>query len=173
MALAVLFVWPLSFISIYSRPNTRIDASEWINKNIPEGATIAVEHWDDRIPMFVERNYKFNELNLYDQPDDEIKWTSLSHKINGSSYIIIASNRLYVPIQNLSDCKLYKVCFPTASKYYDDLFSGRLGFEKVKEFDSSPTIPVLNLPINDQNADESFTVYDHPKIQIYKKMVNN
>ena len=53
-------------------------------------------------------------------------------------------------------------------EYYQDLFSGKLGFEKVKEFTLSPSIFGINIP--DQSADESFTVYDHPQILIYKKI---
>ena len=163
-------IWPVSFVSIYANENTRITASKWINEHIPSGNSIAVEHWDDRLPMQTSNAYNFLELTLYDQPDDELKWSIINEKIESADYIIIASNRLYVPIQKLSDCQQYKVCFPQASMYYRELFSGELGFKKVAEFSSFPTIPFINLKIDDQGADESFTVYDHPKIIIFKKM---
>jgi hypothetical protein len=94
--------------------------------------------------------------------------------IDRSQYIIIASNRLYVPLQRIAEnCEKWKIgisrCPNNANEYYKKLFSGELGFEKVVEFENYPRIPFLNIPINDQSADESFTVYDHPKVIIFKK----
>jgi hypothetical protein len=167
--IGLILLWPLSFSSIYSKPNTRIEASRWIDENLPSGTTLAVEHWDDRLPMSSKNVYNFQELNLYDQPDNQTKWDSILQKLNASDYLIIASNRLYVPIQNLSDCSKYKVCYPIGSKYYKDIFSQKSGFIKIAEFSSYPTIPFTGFRIDDQGADESFTVYDHPKIMIFKK----
>lgn len=164
----LILVWPLSFMSIYSKTNTRIAATDWVNKNIPAKSTLTHELWDDTIPMENLNQYQIIDLALYDQPDNQLKWESLRQKINSAGYIVVASNRLYVPIEHLANCSKFKVCFPLASKFYRDLFSGRLNFKKVAEFSSYPTIPILNIPINDQSADESFTVYDHPKIMIYK-----
>lgn len=166
----LIVIWPLSFISIYSKTNTRIEASRWIHENIPPGKTLAVEHWDDRLPMNDSSEYNFQELNLYDQPDDAAKWNLISKKIEQSNYIIVASNRLYIPIQKLGSCSKYKVCYPISSKYYQNLFLGHLGFKKIAEFSSYPKIPFLNITINDQAADESFTVYDHPKIMIFRRI---
>lgn len=151
------------FISIYSKPHTRIAATEWILKNIPAGSTLAIEHWDDRIPIYEGEKYNYEELTLYDQPDDDSKWQILNDKLAKSDYIVIASNRLYVPLQKLSDCKKYKSCYSKTAEYYKRLFSGQLAFKKIAEFSASP------LFIDDQSADESFTVYDHPKIFIFKK----
>jgi hypothetical protein len=85
--------------------------------------------------------------------------------------IIIASGRLYIPLQKLTDCKHLPVnrCYPLTAKYYKNLFSGKLGFKKIQEFKSEPTIPFINIGINDLSADENFTVFDHPTIMIFKK----
>jgi hypothetical protein len=123
--------------------------------------------------MHTENIYNFQELTLYDQPDNDLKWSILSQKLKSSDYLVIASNRLYVPIQKLSDCSKYKVCFPISSNYYRNLFSGKSEFKKIAEFTSYPTVPFLNLRIDDSQADESFTVYEHPKIMIFKNMMRN
>jgi hypothetical protein len=44
---------------------------------------------------------------------------------------------------------------------------GGLGFELVKECTSYPHL--LGLEIKDSSAEESFWVYDHPPVRIYKK----
>jgi len=158
-------IWTFMFINIYSQPHTRISATNWILNNIPKGSTLATEHWDDGLPLYGGENYKFEELTLYDRPDEETKWQVLNEKLKRTDYIVIASNRLYVPLQKLSDCNKFKSCYPLTAQYYQKLFSGSLGFKEVAEFAVSP------LFINDQSADESFTVYDHPKIMVFKKMV--
>lgn len=168
LALVFSIVWSLLFLNIYTKEHTRITASKWILKNVPAGATLAVEHWDDRLPVYGGEKYNFEELTLYDQPDNDQKWLALRNKLNRSDYIIIASNRLYVPIQKLVSCTNYKVCFPLTSSYYQRLFAGELGYQKVAEFTSYPNL--FGFGFKDDWADESFTVYDHPKVMIFKKL---
>ncbi len=164
-------IWLLLFLNIYSQPNTRLSATHWILKNIPSGSTLAVEHWDDKLPLYGQENYQYVEMALYDQPDDKNKWVVLNEKLKMADYIIIASNRLYIPLQKLTNCQKYKVCYPKTSNYYQKLFTEQLDFKKVAEFAIYPTLSILNfkLSVNDQSADESFTVYDHPKVMIFKK----
>lgn len=162
-------IWTLSFEYIYSIPHTRITASNWILQNIPSGTALAVEHWDDRLPIMNSQNYVIQELTLYDFPDDKDKMKRISTVLHDSSYIIIASNRLYTPLPKLRDCKKFIKCYPLTTQYYKDLFSGKLGFTKVAEFSAFPKLPFLPISFSDQSADESFTVYDHPTIMIFKK----
>jgi len=172
--LLLIHLWTLMFINIYSQPHTRIAATNWILRNIPAGATIATEHWDDGMPLTGGENYKREELTLYDQPDDDRKWLILNDKLKRTDYIIIASNRLYIPLQKLADCTKYKSCYPKTAEYYRKLFAGKLEFKKVAEFAVYPNLCFMFhascFMLNDQSADESFTVYDHPKILIYKKI---
>lgn len=160
-----------TLISIYRERNPRIIASEWINKNIPYGSTIAIEHWDDSLPIFGFEKYKSQTLNLY-EPETNEKWAQIHQILESSEYIFIASNRLYKPLQKLTDCQNLPPgkCYYKTSKYYDELFNGNLGFAKIKEFTNYPNIPFLNINIIDDDADESFTVYDHPKIIVFKNI---
>ncbi|TAK12106.1 MAG: hypothetical protein EPO32_10015 [Anaerolineae bacterium] len=47
------------------------------------------------------------------------------------------------------------------------MFEGKLGFELIQVFVNNPTLGPL--VINDQLAEEAFTVYDHPKVFIFRK----
>ena len=116
------------------------------------------------------QRYEQLTLPLYD-PDTKEKWQSIRSILQQTDYIIIASGRLYIPLQKLTDCKHLPVnrCYPLTAKYYKNLFSGKLGFKKIQEFKSEPTIPFINIGINDLSADENFTVFDHPTIMIFKK----
>ena len=169
----LISVWTLSFMNIYTKSNTRVLASEWIYKNIPENKILAIEHWDDGMPIGGNIIYKTLELPIYGMSDPSTE-NEIYQKVQESDYIIIASNRLYVPLQKISkNCQEWNLpqerCSHNANRYYEKLFNGDLGFKKVAEFAIYPTIPIINIPINDQNADESFTVYDHPKVMIFKK----
>lgn len=163
-------IWPVAFLSIYMHTSTRINASNWIIKNIPSGKTLAIEHWDDALPLAQQQRYHFETLELYN-PDTFEKWQTIRGQLQKTDYIILASNRLYIPLQKLTDCdKLPPMyCYNQTANYYQKLFNGNLGFTKVAQFTANPSIPFINMPINDQSADESFTVYDHPKIIIFKK----
>lgn len=166
----VMSVWALSFMHIYTKNNTRVDATEWIHSHIPAGKAIAVEHWDDPLPMEGAENYTMITLPLYES-DTPSKWQSINQQLQQTDYIVIASNRLSAPLQRLTDCQKLPPdkCYPQTAAYYQKLFSGQLGFQKIAEFTNYPTLPLLNIPINDQGADESFTVYDHPKVMIFQK----
>lgn len=164
--LANLF-WLFAFINIYNVPNTRVSATSWINQNIPEGSTILREHWDDGLPLGYT-SYNLIDLPLYDSDDTPTKWPTISNHLLSADYLIIASNRLYIPLQKLTDCNNLPqgYCYTKTAKYYQNLFSGELGYTKVAEFTANPSF--FGLEINDQSADESFTVYDHPRVIIFK-----
>jgi hypothetical protein len=159
-------MWPLAFFSIYTRLHSRVTASEWIYQNIPPGSRLGVEYWDDGLPLPLGagRNYdlyQFEELPMFD-PDSDQKWSILEKKFQSIDYIILSSNRVYGSISRLP--KRYQ----RTMVYYKDLFAGKLNFRKVAEFTSRPTI--FGFEINDDNADETFTVYDHPKVMVFKKL---
>lgn len=163
--LLLLLIWPLSFVQIYSRPHSRVTASEWIYKNIPPGSSLSCEYWDDCLPLPTKgmsyQSYKIETLTLYD-PDTETKWSKVNSQLKNIDYLILSSNRLWGSIPKVPEK------YPIASKFYNDLFAGKLQFTKVAEFTSYPTIPFLNIPIPDDSAEEAFTVYDHPEVYIFK-----
>jgi len=212
MTIILIVLWPLSFMHIYTKPNTRVLATNWINQNIPYGSTIAIEHWDDGLPLFGQQNYRILTLELYN-PDSPYKWQIINQQLYQTDYIVIASNRLYVPLMKLTNCQKLPPgrCYAQTAEYYKRLFSGQnvipasfpvipsavegspsptanaidsstslrfaqndtvksARFTKVAEFSIYPKLEIRNLKleINDSSADESFTVYDHPKVIIFK-----
>ena len=164
----LLMIWPLSFIQIYSRPHSRVAASAWIYQNIPPGSTISCEHWDDCLPLSMgtynsQGFYTTEMLELFNR-DTPQKWERIDEQLAGVDYLILSSNRLWGSIPKVPEI------YPQTARFYQKLFSGELDFILVAEFRSYPTVPILNIQIPDGSADESFTVYDHPKILIFKKI---
>lgn len=159
-------LWALAFVNgVYGQTHTWIKASRWIYRNIPPGSTIAVEHWDDELPKPLRGEpypgYRHLVLPLYEEDTPE-KFALIKETLRQADYIIIASNRLYRSIPRLP------FRYPMTIRYYELLFSGKLGFEKVAEFTSYPRLGPWIIP--DDEADESFTVYDHPKPIIFRKV---
>lgn len=162
--------WTVIFMSIYSQDHTRVEASKWIHKNIPAGSVIATEHWDDVLPLYGAERYSVLNLPVY-ETDGAHKRGVMQEMLSEADYIIISSQRSYQPIMRLPTCQdnnTYR-CYPDTSRYYQSLFTNRLPFKMEREFSNFPKVPILDIPIFDLKADESFSVYDHPKVMIFKK----
>lgn len=164
--ISVVF-YPFSFLQIYEKPHTRVAASRWMFDNLKPGSTVTFEEWDDPLPLLVDGKsnlFPGNPLPMFwpDTDKNNNKWQIIADRISKADYIILSSNRVYGSIPRRPDI------YPITAKYYQKLFNGELGFKKVAEFVSRPTVPFLNYEFIDDNADESFTVYDHPKVLIYK-----
>ncbi len=165
--IVVASLWTNAFISIYLKPHSRESASLWMLQNIPPGSRLAEEHWDDRLPLFSGELFEYIDLPLYELPDDTDKWKLIADRLEQADYIVMTSNRLYGSLPKLADCSNHEKCYPLTTQYYNDLFAENLNFFKVAEFTSRPSI--FGIEIIDDNADESFTVYDHPKVIIFQK----
>ncbi len=161
--ISLTMLWSFAFFSIYTREQTRITASKWIYKNIPTGSVILGEHWDDGLPISIDSlspaTYNIEQLKIYDSDNNE-KINYYSEKLSNANYIIINSRRLYGTLINLPEK------YPITSRYYKLLFDNKLGYQKVAEFSSYPSI--FGLEINDDTSEETFQVYEHPKVIILK-----
>ena len=157
-------LWAVAFTAIYRRPHSRIVASDWIYRHVPDGATLATEHWDDALPLPLDtrspRKFGAVQLAPYDE-DTPAKLDALLGALDAADYVVLSSNRLYDSIPRLP------MRYPMTIRYYDALFSGALGFERVADITSFPSLGRLRIP--DQSAEEAFSVYDHPRVQIFRK----
>ena len=162
-SISLTIFWAFAFFSIYTKEQTRITASKWMYNNIPTNSKILGEHWDDGLPITIGSDYpsKYNieQLTIYEQDNSE-KINYYASKLSQADYLIINSRRLYGTLISLRDK------YPITSNYYKLLFDGRLGYEKIKEFKSYPSI--LGFEINDDQSEETFQVYDHPKVMVFK-----
>jgi len=107
--------------------------------------------------------------------DTDLKRERLITMLDQSDYLYINSNRRYDSQSRLP------VRFPLTIAYYEALFNGDLGFELVTVFQESfelgpikisdQYLPNYTSPswLNEYEAEEAFTVYDHPVIFLFKK----
>ena len=111
-------------------------------------------------------------FDLYHIDENPQLFEQLLSELSKADYIFIPSRRIFANYLRLPQK------YPLVTKYYQLLYSGSLGFEKVIEFSSFPQLPVRQIgPISliwqDEMAEESFTVFDHPVVRIYKKIKFN
>ena len=186
-------IWPVAFISIYSRPHSRVTASQWIYSHIPLGSKISCDHWDDCLPLGLvgyppPNTYQVEEFPMFGADSD--KWSIMNEKLAKVDYIVLSSNRLYGSVPSAPQR------YPVSTRFYEYLFSNKLGFTPIAQFTSRPNIklpgfkyclnpanrsygyvsiqiqdcPLPGISFVDDYADETFTVIDHPKIIIFKKV---
>jgi len=70
-------------------------------------------------------------------------------------------------------CVKVRKDYTAVYSYYDRLFTGNLPFKKVAEFKSYPKISIFGktlVEFPDEEAEETWTVFDHPVIRIYKRI---
>jgi hypothetical protein len=57
--------------------------------------------------------------------------------------------------------------YPTINQFYQDLFTGKLGFQQIRTYKTHPSL--FGYALNDDRAELSFRLFDHPKIMIFKR----
>ncbi|MGD9933252.1 MAG: DUF2298 domain-containing protein [Dehalococcoidia bacterium] len=165
--------WSLSFQSIFIGEHPRLAASRWIQENLPPGTPITSEIWDDSLPYPIPGSagsiFPIVTTFPFDTDSPEKVHTLIYGRtegdptagLNGADYVVIASDRARAAVQRMERE------YPATIRYYELLDSGALGFELVAHFESRPSL--FGIEIDDSGAEESFTVYDHPEVRIYRK----
>lgn len=162
---------------------------------LPVGTSIAIGgvpianegDWDDGLPLRMDGYDGYAGIyppelnfNMYwdDNPEKLERFVRI---LDEAEYIAISSNRQWGSLPRLPER------FPMTTLYYRALlgcpdglsvehcyrvaepgtFQGGLGFELVQTFTSEPRLG--RFALNDQYAEEAFSVYDHPKVLIFRK----
>jgi YYY domain-containing protein len=146
--------------------------------------------WDDGLPLRMDGYDPYGgiyqgDLNFEMYWDDnQEKLDRFISTLDQADYVLITSSRQWGSTTRVPER------YPLTSHYYRNLvgcpaersiewcynvarpgeFQGELGFDLVKVFQSDPSIGSWR--INDQFAEEAFTVYDHPKVLVFQKSEN-
>ncbi|MGE5412788.1 MAG: DUF2298 domain-containing protein, partial [Syntrophomonadaceae bacterium] len=158
-------LWAVAFTAIYRRPQSRVAATRWIYAHVPPRQHIVNESWDDGLPLpmpgYDPAVYAGPApLPMFD-PDSREKAEILLRALNETDWVAVTSNRVYANVTRVPDV------FPMSIAYYRALFDGRLGFERAADVTSYPSLGPLRIP--DDRAEEQFTVYDHPRVLLFRK----
>ena len=146
--------------------------------------------WDDALPLGMNglNPYDYNSGVYRSDLNFEMYWDDNGQKrdrfqsiLDQTDYIFMSSNRQWGTTVRVPER------YPLTTTFYRDLlgcpvdkevtwcysvakpgdFKGTLGFELVKISQSNPNLDSLS--VNTQFAEEAFTVYDAPKVMIFRK----
>ena len=157
---------------LYATEHPRIVASRWMYAQIPAGATLAVEEWDDVLPLTFSQSerpqrYTVVSLPVYDA-DRPAKFLATDPNRRGiidlldqAEYVIVSSARAQAVIRAMP------ARFPIMERYYRALADGSLGFVPMFRAERWPHIGPWQW--DTRRAEEAFSVYDHPQVVIYAK----
>ncbi len=163
----------LALLNVYSLPNTRIQASRWMYSHIQPHSVLTYEQWDDPLPIAVDQNDPSEYIqavytDIYGQPttgldlysdDTMAKAQVLANLLPKVNAITMPTDRLDKSIPRLPSR------YPLTIHYYQLLFNGQLGFHLAAQFENHPNL--FGVTLNDSGADESYSVFDHPKARIF------
>jgi YYY domain-containing protein len=154
----------LSFTSLYTRPHTVVAASEWFFKHVPPGSKVLTQDWDEGFPMplpgYSAGNYDIVPFGYYERPDTTAKMKRLAGELASADFIAFQTKRLYGALTRAPDR------FPLSNNYFYRLFAGDLGYTLIHEVASRPSLFGYEVPT--ELGDESLSVYDHPKVIIFR-----
>lgn len=159
LILGALGIMPgVLFVNTYLHPDIRLLASKWMDSNIQNNSIIFSEAGNViNIPLDTKKSFdviNFDFFSLDEKPENQ---ENLYGRVRHSDYVLVPSRRVF---KNQFGLK-----FPYSDKYYKDLFGGNLGFSLTKTFQ----IPNYFL-LDPENAEETWTVFDQPKIRFYSKL---
>ena len=184
LVVAATAFYALSFERVYSRDHTVIQASRWINENVPPNSTIVTDnHWDEGIPDI--HRYRVRQIPIYEEESLDKVDTIAGHLSQGQ-YLVFYSNRTYGSVARLPER------YPLSSRYYRLLFSQKLGYTLERAFTSYPEflgvafvddtfgragvaepeslkgVSPAPVSLNLGYADENVINYDHPKVLVFR-----
>jgi 4-amino-4-deoxy-L-arabinose transferase-like glycosyltransferase len=166
--------------TMYRAQHPWVAASTWLRGHAQPGSTVAVEAWDHPLPVD-SADYVLIELPIFREETSE-KWTAMDDALHRADYLVVASRRGYASLAR------WPRRYERTMVYYRRLFEGARGFEPVACFERHPRVgpiafgddPTAGLDfalpgvcgpgvgIDLGRLDESFVVYDHPTVVVFK-----
>ena len=193
--IAATAFYALAFERVYAKTHPAIEASRWINANVPPGSTIVTDnHWDEGIPDI----YRYTvtaacparppcQIPIY-EPDTQQKMRTIADYLSRGDYLVFYGNRTYGSVARVPDR------YPMSARYYQLLFAEKLGYRLERAFTSYPqlfgvafvddTFSRAGIPepsflkgldqapvsLNLGYADENVIGYDHPKVLLFRNV---
>ena len=155
----------LAFLSIYARPHSVVAASEWFHENVSPDASVLAPEWEEGFPFSLPgrpaERFRVGTLALY-APDGPEKTEALANALASADLLVFPTKRLYGAVTQAAGR------FPDTDRLFRLLFAGDLGWRLERTFASRPELLGLRLPT--ELADESFSVYDHPKVVVFRNV---
>lgn len=163
--------WGWGTVRLHDGQHPRLIATEWMRQLPPDTAVAFETSWDDGLPVWQTfpaddwstrpGPFRSIQLGLTDFQETDSPGR-IAAALDEAEYLTISSGRQLEVMPRLPER------FPTVTNYYAVLLSGRLCFERVLYLDRGYPLPFF--PFDDRFAQEPWRVYDHPIVQIWRKL---
>ncbi len=191
--LLILTLLPgIAFLNIYFEKDVRYKASCWMFNHIEEKKNILSEGGNVvDIPFYVSqmrgkclpKQYKLISFDFYNLDKDKALKQSLEKDLINADYVLVPSRRVfanYTCVKKMNNsfaywknrCSHLQNNYPLLNEYYSSLFSRNSDFRLIKTISNNPSLRLFNFTLyrsNDENAEETWSVFDHPVIRIFKR----
>jgi YYY domain-containing protein len=168
IALTGTLLWTGAFLTVYAHENPRLTASRWVYANVPPGAALTADYWDDALPRALDpmlapatAGLATVTLDLYADLPPPAAIDAIFAALHQTDVVIQSSSRVERAI------RAAPWRYPVQGRYFDQLDNRNLGFTRVAEFARAPSIG--GYAVDDHAADESFINYDHPRVVIFAR----
>jgi hypothetical protein len=155
--------------------DSRSQAITWVVENAEPGAIVVIEPSPWENPAFVsfttigpapeltrtDIRKRVLEVGKIRHPYSETyRREYIEETLEGADYIMMSERNPYVAMKDSGADTMLK-------DYYQDLFSGELGFELVKEIKVYPAL--FGVEVRDDPVEMNMWIFDHPRVWIFKR----
>ena len=163
-AVVLTWGWGILFVTIYTAPHPIVKAAFWIAAEAVGGSRIVREEGNEllrfsHVPLS-SKTYNVSLIRPYALPDTQEKAEGMLIQISQAQYVLVESDKVENTVTRLAGY------YPYTSRVYERLEDGGLGYRLAAEFSSFPRI--RSLVFKDVGAEETFWVFDHPRVRIYQ-----
>lgn len=179
-----------AYLSIYRAGDARVLASRWVLETIPAGTTVVADNSNttpllgshftepnffdnyirclNRDACVVEDRYTLKILNMKSynsrslNPPERFE-AYIRERLAGAEYVIVG-DEFYEQYRHR------EADYPAVVRFYRELFAGQRGFREVKTFQTRPSL--FGRDWNDDRSELTFRLFDHPKVRIFHRSVN-
>ncbi|MDX2139349.1 MAG: DUF2298 domain-containing protein [Chloroflexota bacterium] len=140
-------------------------------ENVFENLVGGLHQSCDGIQAFARGHYVELPMQMA-TADSAVRMQRLKFVLAMADYFVISSNRFYDSLPRMP------VRYASSTAYYDALFGEQLGYTLAYRAMRLATILGISLPhqalpgaprwLNELEAEEAFTVYDHPTVMVYR-----
>lgn len=188
MAAVILasLLYSCAYLNIYYHKDARIQASQWIHQAIPAGSTVLLDISYSspllgsmffkpelfttylinfgRMKAIKNDYFVVKYLNLWKKtafPGSERFWQDyLKERLDKVDFIIMGDEHYERYSHNPQ-------ANPVLARFYEDLLSNKLPYQLIKTFKTHPGL--FGQAINDDRAELTFRLFDHPRVMIFAK----
>jgi 4-amino-4-deoxy-L-arabinose transferase-like glycosyltransferase len=182
-------LYAAAYMNVFVSRDSRLAAADWLRARVPRDARVLVEPSHNIPPMGTYRDavrfdgdyvmwgtapsntdrhdyYHLHVLDTYRTlykrgPSDDDRRRYIASRLALADWIVMDDT--FVEFY----AHLPEDEHGVVKQYYQDLFAGRLGFELVRSFKVYPSL--LGVTINDDAAELTFRLFDHPRIFVFRR----